>query len=294
MPWLINAAQFDKFRKNQKNIIVLDASWYMPHEERNAKDEFHQRHIVGAKFLDLREFADPATDLPNMLLRDENEISQKLGALGMTNDFKILLYDRSPYHTSCRAVWMFKVFGHNPLQLYVLDGGLDAWEKYGGKIEEGEPRASSSKKYDVNYQAQYVRTLVQMKTNLHHPSEQVIDMRHPVRYAGGPEHRKGLRSGHIPGSYCFPYFSFFEPDGRWKPLEKIRKQLTGLGLDFHYPMVSTCGSGMTAAVLDFTLDILNHSNHAIYDGSWCEWGAEHLYHGEESLAERPVITSLDK
>jgi thiosulfate/3-mercaptopyruvate sulfurtransferase len=293
MPWLINSAQLDKFRKSQKNVTILDASWHLPKENRDAKEEFLANHISSARFLDLNDFSDRDTALSNMLMRDEAAISQKVGELGITNEHKIIFYDNSDLHTSCRALWMFKVFGHNPSQLYILDGGQAAWQKYGGKMENGEPRNVTTKSYTVNFEAHLIRTLVQMKNNLHHPSEQVVDLRHPVRYAGGPEPRIGLRSGHIPGSFCFPYFTMFETDGRWKPLEKIRRQFTGIGVDMDYPVTTLCGSGITAAILDFALDLMGHDNHAIYDGSWAEWGSDQFYPGESNLAERPVVTSLE-
>ncbi|MHB1221734.1 MAG: sulfurtransferase [Gammaproteobacteria bacterium] len=292
MAWLINASQLDKFRKNQKNVIILDVSWFLPTAGRDAKQEFLDKHIIGARFLDFAPFHDLASPLPNMLMRDEAVIGQQVGAHGITNDFKIIFYDNSDLHTSSRALWMFKVFGHNPNQLYILDGGLDAWVKYGGKVESGEPRNVASKPYSVNFEARLVRTLVQMKNNLHHPQEQVIDLRHPVRYAGGPESRAGLRSGHIPGSYCFPFITMFEKDGRFKSPDQLRKQLLGIGLDFSVPMVSTCGSGITAPILNFILDLLGLEHHSVYDGSWSEWGAEQLYAGEVDLSERPIKTSI--
>lgn len=293
MLYLINAAQLDKFRKSQKNVTILDASWYLATENRNAKDEFLTSHIAGARFLDLSDFNDRDASLPNMLERDETVISEKVAALGITNEHKIIFYDNSPMHTSCRAFWMFKTFGHSLNQLFILDGGFEAWQKYGGKIESDEPRPINKKTYSVNFQAHFIRTLVQMKTNLHHPTEQVVDARHPVRFAGGQETKLGLRAGHIPGSSCFPYFSLFDTTGRWKPVEKIRKQFMGVGIDMDGPIVTTCGSGMTAAALNFALDLIGHTQHALYDGSWSEWGADKLYPGETSLAERPVITSLE-
>lgn len=292
MPWLINAAQLDKFRKSQKNVAILDASWHLPEDERSAKEEFLRDHIIGARFLDLDHFHDKASHLPNMLIRDEAKINELVSNLGITNEHKIIFYDNSKLHTSCRALWMFKVFGHNPHQLYILDGGFQTWEKYGGKVEREEAR-SHPKAYQSNFAAHYVRTLVQMKTNLHHPNEQVVDVRHPVRFAGGAEHRPNLRPGHIPASFSFPYMTMFEPDGRFKPLEKIRRQLFGIGVELKYPIVSTCGSGITSAILNFVLDLMNLPNNALYDGSWTEWGSSQLYPGEQDLSERPVIRSVD-
>jgi thiosulfate/3-mercaptopyruvate sulfurtransferase len=292
MPWLINAAQLDKFRKNQKSVIILDASWHLPHSERNAKQEFLAKHIINAHFFDLNEFHDQNNPVPNMLIHDEKIISEKLCALGIRDDYKIIFYDNSDLHTSCRALWMLKIFGHNPHQLYILDGGLAAWEKYGGKIESGETHVTP-KQYTAHFHPEFLRSLAEMKKNLHRPTQQVIDLRHSVRYAGGPEPRAGIRRGHIPGSYCFPYTSFYSKEGNLLPPEKIRRLLADIGIDLATPIISTCGSGMTASILNFVLDLLGHSEHALYDGSWTEWGAENLYPDEKSLEERPVVSSLD-
>jgi thiosulfate/3-mercaptopyruvate sulfurtransferase len=294
MSWLINASQLDRLRKDQKNVILLDASWYLPADNRDAYQEFCQAHIVGARFFDLTQFHDTTVSLPNMLLRDEKEIGEKLAALGISNEHKIIFYDRSNLHTSCRALWMLKTFGHPHTHLYILDGGFAAWEKYGGKIEAGTPRDPTTKTYTVNFQAHLIRTLVQMKTNLHHPTEQVVDARHPIRYAGGPESRAKMRAGHIPSSFSFPYFTLFTAEGLWKPIEKIRKQLTGIGVNLDSPIVTMCGSGVTAAIINFALDLLNQENNALYDGSWSEWGSENLYPGETTLNERPIIKSTDQ
>lgn len=291
MPWLINAAQLDKFRKNQKALIILDASYHMPDDPRDPKKEFIEKHIVNAHFLDLSAFQDPQSNLPNLLLLDEKRLSEKIGALGIRNDYKLIFYDNSGLHTACRALWMFKMVGHNPQQLYILDGGLAAWERYGGKTESGDV-TYSPKHYSVKLQPMYLRTLANIKANLQNPEEQMVDVRHPVRFAGGPEPRPGLRTGHIPGSFCFPYTVFFDKEGLFLPLDKIRRRLMDVGIDITSPIISSCGSGTTAPILNFVLDLLNQPNHAVYNGSWSEWGSETLYPGEQSIEERPVETCV--
>jgi thiosulfate/3-mercaptopyruvate sulfurtransferase len=293
MPWLINAAQVDKFRKSQKSLIILDASLHMPATMRNAQKEFEDKHIVGANFFDIDAFSDPNTDTPHMLIQNEQIISEKLGAMGIRNDYKIIFYDNSDLHSACRALWMMKVFGHNPHLLYVLDGGLTAWEKYIGKTESGNPTVTA-RPYKAKLQLQHLRTLSQMKNNLHEPTELVIDLRHPVRFSGGKEPRPGMRVGHIPGSMNFPFTAFFDKNnGTFLPPDKIRKTFASVGIDIKAPVIATCGSGITAPILDFTLDILGHPQHSVYDGSWSEWGADKLYAGENSLDERPVKTCVE-
>ncbi len=294
MSWLINAGQFDRLRKDQKGVVVLDASWHLPMEERDARREYIEGHVAGARFLDLDAFHDKSSALPNMLLRDEQKLSELVGALGITNEHKLVFYDNSELYSSCRALWMFKVLGHPESHLYMLDGGFDAWNRYGGKLEAGEQQTVGMKSYTINFQGHLVRALVQMKANLHHPQEQVVDMRSCIRYAGGAEHRKGLRSGHIPDSFSFPYTTMFDDKGLWKPIEKIRRQLEGIGVSLDYPIVGLCGSGISAAILDVALDLVGHTDHSLYDGSWCEWGASELYPGEINLEERPVVTSLQE
>jgi len=289
MPWLINAIQLDKFRRNQKNVIILDASLH--HDGRNAREEFCEKHIIDAQFFDIDAFNDPHAELPHTLTLDTKLISEQLGKIGIRNDCKIILYDNSELHTSARALWMLKIFGHNPNLLYILDGGFKAWEKFGGKIESGEPTISN-KSYTVNLQQSCLRTLNDIKQNLTHSKEQLVDLRHPVRYAGGPEPRPGLRSGHIPGSFCMPFTIFFDKAGNFLPLEKVRKKFIEVGVDTSVSIITTCGSAITAPILNFLLDLMEFQN-AVYDGAWTEYGAEKLYAGETSLMERPVATCVD-
>lgn len=290
MPWLINASQLDKFRKNQKNVIIFDASSH--HDGRDAKQEFADKHIIDAQFFDIKAFCESDTDHPNRIIQNEHVISEKLGQLGIRNDYKIIFYDNSDLHTACRALWMLTAFGHHPQQLYILDGGLKAWEKYGGKTESGEPKITP-KTYTAEFQSVYLRTLDQVKTNIKEPKEQLIDVRHPVRFAGGPETRAGLRQGHIPGAYCLPFYTLFDKEGQFLPIDKIRRKLIDIGVNINHPIITMCGSGTTAAILNFILDLIPNTKHALYNGSWTEWGAEKLYSGETSLDERPIETCVD-
>jgi thiosulfate/3-mercaptopyruvate sulfurtransferase len=290
MPWLINSQQVDQFRKNQKNLVILDATWH-GNDSAQAKQEFIAKHIPGARFFDINLFNDPNTSLPNHLSLNESFVAEKLAPLGLKPDCKIIFYDQSSHHTSCRALWMLKMFGHNPQLLYILDGGLAAWEKHGGKFEEGESN-TSPKLYPVRLQEKYRCSLAEMKTNIKQSIEQIIDTRHAVRFSGGQEPRPGLRRGHIPGSFSFPSSVVFDPEGYFLPLDKLRRRLEGVGLKIDHPTITSCGSGMSAPILNFVLDILGNENNAVYNGSWTEWGAEKLYPGESDLSERPIASCL--
>lgn len=293
MSWLINAAQLEKFKKSQKNLIIFDASLHMDSQNNSGKAGYLEKHIIDANYFDIDSFSEPNNENAHTLISNEEEISKKLGELGIRNDFKIVFYDNSQLHSASRALWMMKVFGHNPHLLYILDGGLQAWEKSGKKTASGETKITP-RQYKAKLQLQYVKSLDQIKQNLKQPKEQIVDVRHPARFAGGAEPRANMRSGHIPGSYSFPYNGFFDKDGAFLPLDKIRTRLISVGIDLKSPIIATCGAAITAPILDFILDISNHKNHTVYAGSWTEWGAEKLYPGEKSLAERPVDTCLEE
>lgn len=293
MTQLIDALQLDKLRKQPKNVVILDASFHLETANRNALTEFEAAHVAGARFFDFSLFDDESTSLPHMLTHDTSRIATLLRELGVSSDDKIIFYDQSDLHSSCRAWWMFRMFGHDPEKLFVLNGGLQAWKRFGGKVDAGPARFSPSKMYKVDWQAQFLRSLSDMKQNVREPRDQVIDARHPVRFAGGAEPRPNLRVGHIPGSYSFPFMTMFDASGDFKSLKRIEAQLRGTGIEFDYPIVTTCGSGMTAATINFVLELFGVTQHALYDGSFTEWGAEKLYPGEQSLSERPVKRSVD-
>ncbi|MDX1902191.1 MAG: sulfurtransferase [Gammaproteobacteria bacterium] len=273
--------------------LLFDASWHLPSAQRDARAEFQAKHIEGARFFNLDAFCDTSHPLPNMLSKDSNHLAQQLGLQGIERQHRIVFYDNSTLRTSCRAYWILRIAGHPIENIAILNGGLTTWEKYSGKTT-ADILPIIPTTYQPNYQPQLICDLNDVKSALKQNSAQIIDLRHPVRFAGGPELRPGLRQGHIPHSFSFPYLSFTSlHDGLFFSIEKIRKNLTEIGVNLNAPIISTCGSGMSAPILNFFLSLMKHPAHRLYDGSWTEWGAATCYPGETDLSERPVATCLE-
>jgi len=293
MPALITTNNLAALMREPEQPLIFDASWHLHNANRNALNEFAEKHIVKARFLDLNAFCDRNHPLPNMLSSDPAFLAKQLGMNGIHMRHKIVLYDNSIFHTSCRAYWILRLSGHPHENIFILNGGLHAWEKYSGPMATGNTPMTPSTNYAIQYQSHLLCHLDDVKTALRTQSAQIIDVRHPVRFAGGPEPRPGLRSGHIPGSFSFPYLSFTDRSGYFWPLEKIRKNLFDIGVNLNAPIISTCGSGMSAPILNFFLSLMKHPDHKLYDGSWCEWGSDQCYPNEKDLSERPVETCLE-
>lgn len=291
MSSLITATTLATLLRDPEPPLIFDASWHMP-GDRDARKEFNEKHIAGAHFFDLDAFCEPNHPLPNMLSKNPEHFATQLNLLGIHPKQKIVFYDNSVFHTACRAYWILTIAGHHPNLLFILNGGLQAWEKLSGAFSSDiAPRTPSH--YPVNYQSQLLCDLSEMKKIVQTRSAQVIDQRHPVRFIGGPEPRLNLRFGHIPNSISFPYLSFTDHQGYFFSLDKIRKNLFNVGVNLNEPIVSTCGSGMSAPILNFFLSMSRHPNHKLYDGSWSEWGASQCYQDEKDLNERPVETYLE-
>lgn len=288
---LISAAELDAFRHSDSPPRILDASWHLPAAGRNARKEFAESHLPGADFMDLDLFCDPLASLPNTLSKDIQVTRPQFEALGIHAGQSVVLYDRSDLHSACRAYWIFRLWGFPAEFLYILDGGMKAWDKQGFILSSGIPQKISCP-IAITFQSRLLASLAEIKQLLRAPSAQIIDLRHPVRYAGGPEPRG--RAGHIPGSFCYPSSACFNAEGCFLPFEKISQRLQDIGVDLSAPLITTCGSGMTAPILNFVLDCLSHPTHSLYDGSWAEWGADQCFPGESSLTERPVETSLQQ
>ncbi len=286
---LIQPADCIAWCKQSDAPLVFAANGSLPNTDPRAI--FAAKHLPSAQYFDVTTFYDPRSPLPNTLLPNLKTAEDYLSALGLANDQPVILYDSSPVPSAFRAYWILRVFGHPAEKLFILDGGLRAYEKIGGKTV-CTPTVVIPTTYEAIFKPKLLRTLNQMKQAIKDPKTQIIDTRHAVRFTGGPESRPGLRAGHIPGSFCFPFTCFFAEDGTFLPIDKISKQLREIGVDLASPIISTCGSGVTACVLNFFLDQLHHPTHALYDGSWSEWGAMSCFPGEESLSERPVTNCI--
>lgn len=254
----------------KSDLRVIDATLLAPGEAGDARSAFEAAHIPGSVFLDLDEVVDSTSELPHMLPPAE-KFASRMQALGLGDGSRIVVYDNSPLHSSARAWWMLTLFGAH--EVSILDGGFAKWQAEGRQIESGRP-VVRHRHFTVWADKTSVRTQAQMLDNLRTKTEQVVDARAAGRFAGTePEARAGLRSGHIPGARNLPIANLFNADGTWKQGDELRAAFTDAGVDIGRPIVTTCGSGITAAVLYFGATLLGAKSVALYDGSWSEWGA---------------------
>ncbi|WP_315760088.1 3-mercaptopyruvate sulfurtransferase [Sphingomonas sp. Y38-1Y] len=251
------------------DLRVVDATWFMPGQGDAAAD--HERaHVPGAVFLDLEDVRDTSSALPMMLPAAE-KFASRMQSLGLGDGSRIVLYDNSPYRTAARAWFMLKTFGAHDVA--ILDGGFAKWLAEDRSVESG--KASVRHRHFTPWEDRgHVRDLSAMKANLDSGAEQMVDARSASRFSGEePDPRAGTAAGHIPGSRNLPIARLFNPDGTYKSKDELRAAFEAAGVDVERPVVTTCGSGVTASVLAFALHLLGQKA-ALYDGSWSEWGAE--------------------
>lgn len=252
------------------DLRIADATWFLPDDRRDARAEYEAAHIPGAVFLDLAELVDTATDLPNML-PSLDEFADRMTALGLGDGARIVLYDNSPYHTAARAWVMLRAF--DAPDVAILDGGLAKWRAEGRETEMGRA-ASERRTLTPRDQGVGIVDLAAMKALVDAGDAQIVDARLPARFAGDePKPRPGVVPGHIPGSHNLPQGKLFAEVGTWKRGDALREAFMAAGIDPAKPMVTTCGSGVTASVVAFGAHLLG-GEARVYDGSWAEWGAD--------------------
>ncbi len=266
--WLVNTETFSRLL-DAPDVRAVDASWYLPVENRDVLSDYRERHIPGAVFFDIDDISDESTDLPHMLPRPE-KFSSRVRSLGLGDGVRIVVYDGGNMMAAARVWWMFRVFGHDDIQ--VLDGGLAKWMDEGRPVDD-EPVIPRERHFTPRLNTFLVRDIEQMKANLASRRAQVVDARGRGRFTGEEaEFRPGLRSGHIPGSRSLPYTTLLHEDGTIVDNEAIAAAFRDAGVDPARPVVTTCGSGISACFLALALDLAGFPDAAVYDGSWTEWG----------------------
>jgi thiosulfate/3-mercaptopyruvate sulfurtransferase len=257
-------------RIGDPRVRVVDGSWYLPTSGRNAAAEYAAAHLPGAVFFDLDASSDRRSPLPHML-PPSHEFAERMSALGLDDADDIVVYDGSGANLSAARVWwMFRVFGHD--RVAVLDGGIRKWRSEGRPVESGlVPRARGS--FTARREpGDAVRSLAQVQRAADSGREQIVDLRSAGRFDGiEPEPRPGLRAGHIPGSRNLPYGDLVAADGTVLPAESLRGRIAAAGIDLGRPIITTCGSGVSACALIHALHLLGHDDAALYDGAWTEW-----------------------
>lgn len=253
------------------DIRVVDASWYLPGENRDPKAEFKEHHIPGAVFFDIDEIADTDNPLPHMIPSPE-KFSSRMRKLGLGDGNRIVVYDGSGIRSAARAWWMIRLFGHHDVS--ILDGGLPKWHGEGREISD-MPTPPAERHFTSRINSLIVRDKGQVRRNIETGREQVLDARSKGRFEGTePEPREGLRAGRIPSSLNLPFNELLNEDGTLLSAEKLREAFDAAGIDQSKPVTTTCGSGITACVLAFGLHMIGHKQVAVYDGSWTEWGLD--------------------
>jgi len=261
------------------DIAIVDASWYLPAAGRNARAEFQEARIPGAQFFDIDETADTASPLPHMLPSPE-KFSSRMRKLGVGDGKKVICYDGAGLFSAARAWWMFKVFGH--VEAAILDGGLPKWRAEGRPLEDGPPARPQERHFTARFQSMMVRDMKEVSEALKSGAAQLADARSPARFqAKEHETRPGVRSGHMPGAHNIHYATLLKSDGTLKSAADIASVFAAAGVDVSKPVITSCGSGVSAAILTLGLTLIGARRHALYDGSWAEWGGN---------PDTPVVT----
>ncbi len=254
------------------DLVVLDCSWHFP-DAGDAWAEYKEEHIPGALFFDIDVVCDTQSKLPHMMPGAE-KFARLVGEMGIGNETMVVVYDTYGFYcAAARVWWMFHIMGAKNVK--VLNGGMPKWLDEDGPVEEGGPRPGPPRLFNAKADTARIYETGQVVDIMNDKSAQILDARSPARFVGElPEPRACLRFGHIPGSINIFFKDFLEFDGSLKPLDEVKKLIQATPLDLSKPIVTTCGSGVTAAVMNIILAELGAPETAMYDGSWAAWGCE--------------------
>ncbi|MGJ8532387.1 MAG: 3-mercaptopyruvate sulfurtransferase [Alphaproteobacteria bacterium] len=264
------SAQWLLQHHDDSDVKVIDGSWYLPQQGRDAIAEYTAGHIPGAVYFDLDGHSDKSSDLPHMMPSAE-VFAAAVSGLGISNSDHIIVYDGLGFMSAPRIWWMFKAFGHENVS--VLNGGMPAWNRANGPIEDQQTDVTTSS-YLAGLNEKYVASRDAILTFVENGDRQIIDARSAERFSGrAPEPREGLKSGHMPGAKNLPFQMLVGSGGVFRSATELQHAFEDAGIDLSRPVVTTCGSGVTAAILTLGLEELGHDDNNLYDGSWAEWGS---------------------
>ena len=252
-------------------VRVVDATWTLPNEDRSGRDIYNDEHITGAVFWDIDFIADAANPLPHML-PDAASFAARMEGLGIGNDTFVVVYDAFGLYTAARVWWMLRSFGHDAVG--VLDGGLPKWKSEDHPVDAFPPLGFNTG-FNARFRPALVRSMDEVRKNIEGGAAQIVDARSAGRFKGtDAEPREGMRSGHIPGSLNLPFDQLLDPAAKTvlRP-DALGEKFGAAGVDMDKPVITSCGSGVTACILALGLHLVGHRDVAVYDGSWSEWGA---------------------
>ncbi len=266
----IVSAEWLRAHLTAPDIRVLDCTYFMPGSPQTGRQAYEAHHIPGARFFDIDDIADTDSSLPHMLPPPE-KFSSRVRKLGLGDGHRVICYDQNGFMAAARVWWMFRSMGHGDVA--VLDGGFDAWRAAGGAVEDLPPHFQADRHFTVRPRRDLVKDIDQVKAALSGGSAQIVDARSAPRFRGEMEEpRPGLRKGHMPGSINVHYASIIARDGKLKSDAELKAAFAEAGVDLGKPIINSCGSGVTAAILALAQSIAGHDDGAVYDGSWSEWG----------------------